>query len=169
MIQYVIKDKETGEYRQLAAMLVKETGTYLVAEYDTDYNLVNQEITNYGRSVEMDAWIKRNKNIVKGLLVHVFKNPFGDCTNNGISSTRETLYIIGDDVHGVWAEPNDIRECVTLERKQLTDGTEHITAKPIYRKGSWHMNGGNFIYSCDSRYKEITGIHYPIPILDRVE
>lgn len=33
----------------------------------------------------------------------------------------------------------------------------------------WYMAGGNILYTSDSRFKQITGISYPIAIHDRYE
>lgn len=44
-----------------------------------------------------------------------------------------------------------------------------IDCKPAYCRKRWYMMGGNFLYTSDSRFKEITGISYPIAIHDRYE
>ena len=46
---------------------------------------------------------------------------------------------------------------------------EYIDCKPAYCRKRWYMMGGNFLYTSDSRFKEITGISYPIAIHDRYE
>ena len=89
----------------------------------------------------------------------------GDCTNGGISAERRELYILDSD--GPF-EPSDIRECVIVERKMIL-GHEHINAKPVYCQNKWYMMGGNFLYTSDSRFREYTGLSYPIPIHDRYE
>ena len=54
-------------------------------------------------------------------------------------------------------------------RRRVINGREYIHADVLTRPEKWHMAGGNFVYSCDSRYREVTGIHYPISVHDRVE
>jgi hypothetical protein len=90
----------------------------------------------------------------------------GDCTNGGISSYRDELYIISDQ-KGPF-EPRDIRECVYIENREII-GSGYVDAKPLYYPRRWYMAGGNFLYTCDSRYKDITGISYPVSIHDRYE
>lgn len=65
-------------------------------------------------------------------------------------------------------EPEDIRQCVYIERREVM-GKEYIDCKPAYCRKRWYMMGGNFLYTSDSRFKEITGISYPIAIHDRYE
>lgn len=65
-------------------------------------------------------------------------------------------------------EPEDIRQCVYIERREIM-GKEYIDCKPAYCRKRWYMMGGNFLYTSDSRFKEITGISYPIAIHDRYE
>lgn len=46
---------------------------------------------------------------------------------------------------------------------------EYINADVITRPGERHVAGGNFVFSFEPRYREVTGIHYPISVHDRVE
>jgi len=64
---------------------------------------------------------------------------------------------------------------VKLVRRQFGDGKEYVHAEPFFCedwpeerfKNRHVMFGGNFLYSCDSRFREICS--YPIPIHDRIE
>lgn len=90
----------------------------------------------------------------------------GDCTNNGISSYARELYIL-DTQKGPF-EPDDIRQCVYIEKREVM-GQEYVDCKPAYCRKRWYMAGGNILYTSDSRFKQITGISYPIAIHDRYE
>lgn len=48
-------------------------------------------------------------------------------------------------------------------------GQEYVDCKPAYCRKRWYMAGGNILYTSDSRFKQITGISYPIAIHDRYE
>ena len=65
-------------------------------------------------------------------------------------------------------EPDDLRQCVGIEFRDCC-GETYVDAKPLYFPRRWYMAGGNFLYTSDSRYKEITGISYPVSIHDRYE
>lgn len=114
---------------------------------------------------------------VKSFAGNVYKNDeAGDCTNGGISKGRNTLYLVpsanecltfqkdnGAVMFGSCYE-SDIRNVVSLERKG-----PYTYVKPVLNAESWYMNGGNFFYSCDSRWRELTGESRPLPIHDRRE
>lgn len=87
-------------------------------------------------------------------------------TDSGISSCQRELYVLAAQ-KGPF-EPEDIRQCVYIERREVM-GKEYIDCKPAYCRKRWYMMGGNFLYTSDSRFKEITGISYPIAIHDRYE
>ena len=95
-----------------------------------------------------------------------YRSSLGDCTNNGISSYARELYIL-DAQKGPF-EPDDIRQCVYIEKREVM-GQEYVDCKPAYCRKRWYMAGGNILYTSDSRFKQITGISYPIAIHDRYE
>lgn len=82
-----------------------------------------------------------------------------------VSYARE-LYIL-DAQKGPF-EPDDIRQCVYIEKREIM-GQEYVDCKPAYCRKRWYMAGGNILYASDSRFKQITGISYPIAIHDRYE
>jgi hypothetical protein len=63
-----------------------------------------------------------------------------------------------------------IDQCVQVEKRFLF-GRYYYNAIPLdeARRKKWYMFGGNFLYTSDSRYKEVTSCDYPIPVHDRVE
>lgn len=102
----------------------------------------------------------------KGLLVFVYTSPqIGDCTANGISRYNTTLILIGEGV----PEISEGTEYNTVVLKKKYVAGEYLYCVPFKQpKGlNGPMMGGNFIYSCDSRFREIC--KYPIPIHDRFE
>ena len=86
--------------------------------------------------------------------------------NKLISSYARELYIL-DTQKGPF-EPDDIRQCVYIEKREVM-GQEYVDCKPAYCRKRWYMAGGNILYTSDSRFKQITGISYPIAIHDRYE
>lgn len=114
----------------------------------------------------MIDWMKSNYEIESCLTAEVYRSSLGDCTNNGISSYARELYIL-DTQKGPF-EPDDIRQCVYIEKREVM-GQEYVDCKPAYCRKRWYMAGGNILYTSDSRFKQITGISYPIAIHDRYE
>ena len=98
----------------------------------------------------------------------------GGCTNGGETDTIDSFYLFSDKMSRaavvVYAHDAGFPENKILHlKRRVIFGSEHIHADVITRPGSWHMAGGNFVYSCDGRYKEVSGIHYPVQVHDRVE
>jgi hypothetical protein len=105
-----------------------------------------------------------------GMLASVFRNPLGDCTNDGLSSKYSTVVIV--NVPGPF-KPDDKYPAVQLE---LCYG--NVIAKPVVNDSEykpWFMFGGNFLYTSDSRFRETLEemlghkFYGAIPIHDRVE
>lgn len=110
-------------------------------------------------------------NKVKGLRIHVYRWSLGDCSMEGISSRYDSLILIGPGIDG--PEVVDLDEpaenVVMLVKRRLFGTEEHLHLEPLdghYAVGSkWYMSGGNFGYSCDSRFPA----KYPLSIHDRYE
>lgn len=155
---------EKNEYIQLQA--VKRQHSYFIQEYDNELMYIRSVYAGEIGKCDIIEKMKEMYNIQHGLMADVFKSPFDDCTNKGISSKADELYIVYDKAPLILM---DIRECVTVEKLQTRYG-DHVRCKPIYRGSEWYADGGNFLYTIDCRFKEITGIEYPVPIHDhRVE
>ena len=125
---------------------------------------------NYIREVSLAAdkvqdYVENLAPVVKGISGYVFRSNLGDCTNKGISSDHDRLYIVSDDG---WSVLTDIRECVTVERR-IIEHSEYVNVRPVYKADRWYMSGGNFLFSSDARFKEVTGVDYPVAIHDRYE
>ena len=60
----------------------------------------------------------------------------------------------------------DVNKAVRLVYRENLD---YIHAEPIVDRGRWYMFGGNYLKTSDSRFKDLTGIRYPVPVHDRTE
>lgn len=155
---------EKNEYIQLQA--VKRQHSYFIQEYDNELMYIRSVYAGEIGKCDIIEKMKEMYNIQHGLMADVFKSPFDDCTNKGISSKADELYIVYDKAPLILM---DIRECVTVEKLQTRYG-EYVKCKPVYESNNMYAAGGNFLYTSDCRFKEITGIEYPVPIHDhRVE
>lgn len=117
----------------------------------------------------------------------VLRNSLGDCTFGGISSKATQLYLVGIKEEGskeVTYMENLLKEekklyigyssencthVILIKRKLFGQEADYIVPLDLYKSGKWYMAGGNFAYTSDSRFSEITGHRYPLPIFDRVE
>lgn len=169
-IKRVMFHEPFGGIIQLQAVLPAGEDRWKVQVYDNELLFVGQYETDCIRSYEAVEWMKQRFRTVKGLPAEVFRSSLGDCTNGGISSSRRQLYIVAHRAEELYAqfEPEDIRECVAVMRMKVGD-SRYVCCLPLYRKNRWHMAGGNFLYASDARFKELTGVPYPISIHDRYE
>ena len=155
---------EKNEYIQLQA--VKRLHSYFIQEYDNELMYIRSVYAGEIGKCDIIEKMKEMYNVQHGLRAHVLKSPFDDCTNKGISSKADSLFIVYDKGPFIL---RDIRNCVTVEKMQMRY-EDHVRCKPIYRGSEWYADGGNFLHTIDCRFKEITGIEYPVPIYDhRVE
>lgn len=162
--QKMVALNEKNEYIQLQA--VKRLHSYFIQEYDNELMYIRSVYAGEIGKCDIIEKMKEMYNVQHGLRAHVLKSPFGDCMNKGISSKADSLFIVYDKGPFIL---RDIRNCVTVEKMQ-TRYEDHVRCKPIYRGSEWYADGGNFLYTIDCRFKEITGIEYPVPIHDhRVE
>lgn len=108
---------------------------------------------------------------------HVFRDSvIGDCTNGGESARFNRLYVFAERMSVnaallyIEEEGLNPEQCVKVENRKPC-GEDYLDAFPLAdgRRDKWHMDGGNFLYSCDSRFQEVTGSVYPVPIHDRIE
>jgi len=103
---------------------------------------------------------------LKGLSVTVYRFT-QDCTNGGITAKKDSLILVGEGVAEVF-EVGEDEIYLKLVKRNLF-GSEYIHAEPVgqTKNDVGYMMGGNFIYSSDSRFREINA--YPIPVHDRSE
>jgi len=104
---------------------------------------------------------------IKGMLVFVLKGD-SDCTNGGITSKVNKVILVGEGIPEVFTVGEDDVYLKLVKRNLF--GSEYIHAEPVGQTKSdvGYMSGGNFIYSCDSRFREHVN-KYPIPVHDRSE
>ena len=156
----------SGAHIQLQAILPAGDEFWVVQKFDNELVYMGEIKTGCRNRSEVITWLRSTFEIESCLPADVYRSSFGDCTNGGISSAKTRLYIISK-MKGPF-EANDIRECVYVERKNVC-GEDYIDCKPLYFQRRWYMAGGNFLYTSDSRFREITGSKYPISIHDRYE
>lgn len=103
---------------------------------------------------------------IKGLLCDIYKPPYGDCSNGGLSSKCSQVILAGKGIPEIFF-PNEEHPLVRLERRNLSHmDVPYLTIYP-YGMGMDWMFGGCFVYSSDSRFNVIS--KYPIPLHDRRE
>ncbi len=163
-IKRVAYDAQSKEYIQLQA--VYKGDCWIVQKYDNELVYMGELFSRCKYYNETLDWMRTNFDIKSGLTANVYRSCMGDFTNGGISAERKDLYILAQ-TKGLF-EPQDIRECVYIEWREIS-GSQYIDCKPLYFRKRWYMMGGNFLYTLDSRFREITGTKYPIPIHDRYE
>lgn len=106
------------------------------------------------------------------LTTYVLRSSLGDCTNEGVSSRSDSLVLFAPQLsfaqvanycleNGI-----DVNKAVKLVYRESLD---YIHAEPVVDRGKWHMFGGNYLKTSDSRFKDLTGISYPVPVHDRTE
>ena len=107
--------------------------------------------------------------MAKGLVVEIFRPAnFPDCTNNGISGKVHKAILTGYGMTELFEPSSDCPELKIVCR--ILQGKKYYHCEPISglipHNVGWFM-GGNFVYSCDGRYRNV--IEYPMPIHDRQE
>jgi hypothetical protein len=104
---------------------------------------------------------------MKGLIVEIYRNSFGDCSNKGLSSKVTKCLLVGAGVPEIFNSSADCPPVQIVERN--IRGEIYLTAYPVKEDGTLDkgMFGGTFIYSSDSRFREISP--YPVPLHDRFE
>ena len=102
----------------------------------------------------------------------------GDCTNNGISSQYDTLYLCKDyvtkeDVLEYCKETGENpHRFLTVDKYKSVRGI-YVRLVQLVRQNNdkiiGGMDGGNYLTCSDSIFSEITGVPYPVAIHDRYE
>jgi hypothetical protein len=102
----------------------------------------------------------------KGISVSVLKSPGTDCSNKGLSSTKDNLIMVDQKGNGFNC-PHTTDGDYLVFVKDTCCGEERLRAIPksLIESGKWTMFGGNFVYCSDSRFPS----KYPIPVHDRIE
>lgn len=113
---------------------------------------------------------------MKAILVHPLISSLGDCTNGGLTSKNRSLTIFSADTTDEEIKQyfnGDSEKYSKAIRVMKTENPIYpVRAEVVFRKPSnegTYMAGGNFVYTSDSRYKEVAGVPYPISVHDRFE
>ena len=107
---------------------------------------------------------------MRALPINVYRGPFGDCTNGGVSSRHDTLMLICDEGF-LDIDPKDPPDNLVkiVKRKFCGETIYHIEpyAEPT---GVGWMMGGNYAATADSRFsKMVGGMYGAVAIHDRQE
>ena len=111
---------------------------------------------------------------MKTVSVYVLRNDLGDSTANGITSKVNSVWLFSaettnEEVREFYGKKNESPENAlrVVKRERYCNYVEPVF-KNTGDQGTY-MAGGNYVYTCDSRYKEISGTPYPLPAHDRFE
>lgn len=102
-----------------------------------------------------------------GVLYTMYGGQISDCTNGGITSKNERVILVPE---GVMPPTNSNLPVLKVVRRNI-GGRDYLHAEPLAAPGAGNigwMAGGNFVYSCDSRYRQWV-CDYPISVHDRSE
>lgn len=105
-----------------------------------------------------------SEKVERGLIVDVYKTGMRDCSNGGISSKVDKMILIGSGVPEIFTPSED---CPAIYLSEIMGQPIAIPKSTIEGKIDG-MFGGNFIYSCDSRFRNQVN-EYPIRVHDRFE
>nr|WP_229095534.1 hypothetical protein [Alistipes sp. D31t1_170403_E11] len=106
------------------------------------------------------------------LTTYVLRSTLSDCTNGGVSSRAESLELFAPhlsfaQVANYCLENGiDVNKAIKLVYRENLD---YIHAEPVIDRGRHYMFGGNYLKTSDSRFENIAGIRYPVPVHDRTE
>lgn len=105
-------------------------------------------------------------NAKSGMLVRVYSDG-GNATNGGLTSKHKSFVLLG--VEGPF-EANDETPALKLV-KRVIGGQEYLHAEPTDKDRPLNMAGpmfgGNFVFTSDTRFNEVS--RQPIPVHDRFE
>jgi hypothetical protein len=111
----------------------------------------------------------------KSISVHVLR-PHYDSTNGGVTKTQDSFLLFASraDYDAYVANiaipsPKELPALIVVRRNIC--GSDYVHCEPP----TWPdntcgpMSGGNYVITSDSRYREVTGVPYPISVHDRFE
>lgn len=112
--------------------------------------------------------------IIHCLPVEVYKFPYGDCTNHGVSNRFRELLVACPDGNIKFDSSKELPLNFCMIRPWHYN-TMHIVPAMVDEYGrvverpGWWSYGGNIACTSDSRFSEMTGHYYPLKIHDRKE
>lgn len=101
------------------------------------------------------------------VMYETYGGKISDCTNGGVTSKHERVILVPEGAE----VPKDAKMPVLKVVRRTFGGKPYLHAEPIEAVGAGrtgYMAGGNFVYSCDSRYRQWV-CEYPIAVHDRTE
>ena len=102
----------------------------------------------------------------QGLTVEIFRWKLGDCSNKGISSQVDQVFVICPNGN-LRASETDLPIVKIVERAGYKSAVQcYDNGKTKNFRGT-PMMGGCFIYTTDSRFRRIA--EYPVALHDRFE
>lgn len=129
------------------------------------------------REIEKLKENARDRAFMIGADVYTSKDdPNSGCSAGGCTSFYDELYVFAEDMSlnavlvYIESEGLDPFQCVQMENRRPC-GEDYYNAVPVLPslRKKWHMFGGAYIKSSDSRFREVTGMRYPVPVHDRIE
>jgi hypothetical protein len=103
-----------------------------------------------------------------GMLAYIYKPPYGECSNKGISSRVSEVCVI--NVEGPF-EPSEKAPAVRLTKRPFGN----VVCIPVEVEKKWTMFGGCYVDTSDSRFNEAVSalagykFGFPVALHDRVE
>ena len=103
---------------------------------------------------------------MKALRISIFKDSkIGTCSNNGISERFNDILLLCEDG---FVDVNGDEENLCKIDSITFGGKTHYFVRPVAEPtGIGWMSGGSLVYSCDSRFRELS--EYPLCLHDRQE
>lgn len=148
----------------------EELKSFISALSDDEKEKAYQEIRKLERN-------RREKEFVISAEVYAGKHdPECKCSNDGCTAHYKDLYVFSEKISLttvlVYIDRRglDPFQCVQMENRRPC-GEDYYNAIPVLPslRKKWHMFGGAYIKTSDSRFSEVTGIRYPVPVHDRIE
>lgn len=164
-VKRVASSPVTREYGQLQALIHPGSASYTVQVYDNEFFLKSEIETSCKTEAEVLDWMREHYTIPFGLLTYVYRAGIGvGFINGGVSSAKNDFMLLTHKSCYL-QEATDLQDCMILAHHG--DDSDGNYCYPAYKIHRSFMMGGNFLYTSDSRFKEIAGTSYPIPIHDR--
>lgn len=104
------------------------------------------------------------------LLMFTLRSALGDFTSGGLTSQSDQFEVFAPDLSFAQVADYCLQKQMNIKKVlKLVRCENYIHAEPIIDRHKWYMAGGNYIHTCYTRFEELTGIRYPVPVHDRTE
>lgn len=151
-------------FSDMPKKIENKKGEAIIVKEEIDVNDITEiEYTNRFISEEHFKYPE-----IKCISCDIFKPHSGDCSNNGLSSSYNKVYLINEEGN---LNFNILDDDCPQNIVEYFYECEYDIYKSIPLFSSyhsvWYMYGGTFIYTCDSRFR--SKYKYPVPLHDRIE